>query len=300
MKRVLIVGCGYSGRRLGARLLKSGCRVAGTTRSEERAAFLELAGIDPLVTDLQAPETSASLAEVDAEVVFYLAPPQGRGEETQVLKALAGSNLEAFVYASSTSVYGDRGGGWVDETTEVNPVSVAGKERRLAEETVVEVGEALGIATRICRITGIYGPGRTLRRSLESERYKLIRGNDTWVSRIHVDDLVHGLLAAWQRGRDRRVYNLVDAEPHRASEFADLAAKLHGLPQPEWIGEEEARRTYGEAQLRRKVDSKRVRSVRLGVELGVELEYPNYRIGLPAAIAEERGERLSSDRRGKV
>ncbi|UCF18350.1 MAG: NAD-dependent epimerase/dehydratase family protein [Gemmatimonadota bacterium] len=302
MKCALVVGCGYSGERLGGRLLELGYRVVGTTRSEERAALLESAGIEPLVGDLQAPGTVAKLAELDAEVVFHLAPPQGEDKEplAQVLEAVARPALQAFIYASSTSVYGDWGGQWVDETTEVDPASVAGRERRLAEDAVVELGDVLGISKRICRITGIYGPGRTLRGALESGRYKLISGRDTWVNRVHVDDLVRGLLAAWQRGSDGRVYNLVDAEPHRASEFANLAADLHGLAQPDWIGEEEARRIYGEAQLRRKLDSKRVRSVRLGAELGVELKYPNYRVGLPAAIAEEREERLTGARRGRV
>ncbi|NIR43110.1 MAG: hypothetical protein GWN99_04270 [Gemmatimonadetes bacterium] len=93
-----------------------------------------------------------------------------------------------------------------------------------------------------------------------------------------------GLIAAWQKGGDGRVYNLVDDEPHRASEFANLAADLQGLPRPEWIEESEARERLGEQRLRRKLASKRVRSRRLKEDLKLELKYPCYREGLCAAV----------------
>jgi nucleoside-diphosphate-sugar epimerase len=115
----------------------------------------------------------------------------------------------------------------------------------------------------------------------------LIEGHDSWVSRIHVDDLVSGLLAAWTKGGDGRVYNLVDDKPHRASEFANLAADLQGLPRPSWLELSEAVERLGEQRLRRKLANKRVRSLRLKEDLGVELMYPTYREGLPAAVSQE-------------
>ncbi len=229
MKRALIIGCGYTGARLGARLIDMDFRVIGTTRAP----------------------------------------------------------IEAFLYASSTAVYGDRGGDWVDETTMVRPDSDVARARHAAERLIVEAAWSYQTPTRICRITGIYGPGRTLRPLLESGEYILIKEWDAWVSRIHVDDLVSGLIGAWRRGGDGRVYNMVDEEPHRASEFANLAAELQGLSRPEWVEEEEARERYDESRLARKLESKRVRSVRLGSDLGVELEYPSYRVGLRAAIEGE-------------
>ncbi len=115
----------------------------------------------------------------------------------------------------------------------------------------------------------------------------LIRGKDTWTNRIHVDDLVTSFIAAWQRGGDGRVYNLADDQPHRASEFAELAADLHGLPRPEWVKTSEARRLAPE-RLRRKAESKRVRNRRLRDELEVSLAYPKYQAGLPAAVKAEK------------
>ena len=290
MSRVLIIGCGYTGTRLAGRLNAMGCQTVGTTRSEARAAELEAAGIQPLVGDLASPGFVAQVRRLRPDVVLHLAPPLKEVEDTTavVLQASAGANLEAFVYASSTSVYGDRQGEWVDETTQVQPKSQAARARQRAEGAVSEAVLGLGIPARICRITGIYGPARTLRRALAAGDYQLIRGHDTWVNRIHVDDLVSGLIAAWQAGADGRIYNLVDDRPHRSSEFANLAAELHGLGRPRWVDIEEARRNQGEARLRRKLDSKRVKNLRLKEELGVLLRYPDYRVGLPAAVDEER------------
>ncbi len=299
MTRALIVGCGYAGLRLGQRLVAQGCEVVGTTRRRERAAAMEEAGVRPLVGDLGESSTLLQIEGLGTTVVFYLVPPVEDGYEPleAVLEATAGGSLDAFVYASSTSVYGDRGGVWIDETAVPRPEGTAPEARQRAERAVLAAGREHGTPTRICRITGIYGPGRTLRRLLERGEYFLVRGRDTWVNRIHVDDLVSGLVAAWQCGADDRVYNMADDEPHRASQFALLAAELHGLPAPRWIEEDEARRRFGEDRLRRKFDSKRVRNRRLREELGVGLSYPGYRVGLPAAVREERAAATPPSRR---
>ncbi len=289
MKRALIVGCGYTGIRLAARLQEMAVLVSGTTRSEARADELEAAGIEPLLGSLTDPKTLRRIRAVSPHLAAYFVPPQLSGEDPlpEVVDAIARAPIEAFLYASSTSVYGDRGGDWVDEETAVRPESRLASARLAAESYAIEAVRT-GIApTRVCRITGIYGPGRTLRRMLESGEYVLIKGRDTWVNRIHVDDLVSGLVAAWQCGTDGGVYNLSDDEPHKAHEFAIQAADLHGLPEPRWIDESEAFDRLGELRLRRKLDSKRVRNRLLTQELGVKLAYPTFRTGLPLAVAEE-------------
>ncbi len=290
MNPPLIVGCGYTGLRLGRRLAELGLAPAGTTRSPERGELLEASGIRPLVGDLGERDMLLQIDRLGPGVVFYFVPPVTGGADPLlgVLRATARAPLEGFIYASSTSVYGDRNGDWVDETTMPEPEGEGPEARLAAERTVFAAGWEHQTPTRICRITGIYGPGRTLKSVLERREYVLIRGRDTWVNRIHVEDLVSGLIAAWRRGGDSRVYNLGDGQPHRASDFAFRAADLHGLPRPVWIEEEEARERFGEDRLRRKLGSKRVRSARLTDELGVELRYPSFRVGLPAAIEEER------------
>jgi len=295
----LIVGCGYTGMRLVERLRRIDAGpVVGTTRSEERARELAAVGGEPWVGELTEGGLAHLIANLDPKLVVYFVPPRLGGADPlpDVLSVLEGATLEAFLYASSTSVYGDRAGDWVDETTEVRLESATAAARYLAERRVLEAMANGGIAARICRITGIYGPGRTLRRPLENGDYVLIEGHDTWVNRIHVDDLVSGLIAVWHRGRDGEVYNFADDEPHRASEFANLAADLHGLPAPRWVDPSEARERLTGERLRRKLESKRVRNQRLREGLGLAFEYPTFRVGLPAAVVEERGERSGSSR----
>lgn len=288
--RALVVGCGYAGQRLGSRLREQGVSAYGTTRRPDRAERLKARGIEPVVGGLTDRGTLRRVDRLGVEVVFYLVPPVRTGADplTDVLEATSRSPLEAFVYASSTSVYGDRDGGWVDETTPVRPVGESARARQGAERAVLEAGWRYQTPTRICRIAGIYGPGRTLRDSLERGDYLLIRGHDTWVNRVHVEDLVSALIAVWRAGGAGRVYNISDGSPHRSSEFADLAAELHGLPLPEWVSLEEARDRYGEKRLRRKLANKRVSNRRLREELEWTPRYPSFRVGLPAAITEER------------
>lgn len=296
MTDVLILGCGYTGLRLGRRLARDGHRVTGTTRSDDRAARLEDAGLRALRLDLSDPEGLRRLRGEAPEVCFYLVPPlretgpdgsrRYRDPTDDVLRALRRAPLETFVYGSSTSVYGDRGGEAVDETAVPRPDAPVGRARLEAERSVLAGGWTWDARPRIGRIAGIYGPGRTMRVAIAEGRYRLVEGLDAWSNRIHVDDLVSGLIAIWRRGRNGRVYNLCDDLPHRSSDFARLVARLCDL-ELQTLSPEEAERRWGADRLARKKGSKRVSNRRLREELGVELRHPTFREGVPAALREE-------------
>ena len=290
MNKALIIGCGYTGVQLGVRLQQIGFHVTGTTRSQKRSAELRDSGIEPISGSLQYDDTVDMIRAADPSLVAYFVPPQNAEQDrlAAILEAFADLQLEAFLYASSSSVYGDRSGDWVDESTPVTAGDADSAARLEAEHLVADAVSTHRLPTRVCRITGIYGPGRTLKQPLQSGAYTLIKGHDPWVSRIHIDDLVTSLIAAWQSGSDGRTYNLVDQSPHRASEFANLAADLNGVPRPRRIDESEARNRYDQQTLQRKLANKRVRCARLIDELKVQLKYPTYKDGLPAAVAAER------------
>ncbi|MFQ5635449.1 MAG: NAD-dependent epimerase/dehydratase family protein [Gammaproteobacteria bacterium] len=286
MQDVLIIGCGYTGLPLAVRLMKMGYRVTGTARSAQRVDAMHAAGIEAEAGPLDDERTVRRLVALEPVLVTYFVPPQKKGPDPlpAILDVFGQQPPEAFVYASSTAVYGDRKGSWVDETTPLIEDGTADAGRIRAERRVGEAVNAAALPARICRISGIYGPGRTLEKPLQSGQYALVAGRDPWVGRIHVDDLVSGLIGAWQRGADGHVYNMVDRRPHRASEFASLAADLQGLPPPAVIDVSAARARYRPDEFRRKVSSKRIRCARLVEDLGVELRYPDYREGLPAAV----------------
>lgn len=290
MQHVLIIGCGYTGLRLATRLEKMGYRVTGTARSEQRIDAMHVADIEPVNGELDDESTLRQLKALEPAVVVYFVPPQKNASDPLpgILQAFRHSSLQAFIYAGATSVYGDRQGEWVDETTPVMEGGAADAGRIQAERLVEVAAKIHGLPARICRISGIYGPGRTLKGLLQAGTYALVQGHDAWVGRIHVDDLVTGIIAAWQHGKDGQVYNMVDQRPHHASEFANLAADLNGLPRPAWISESEARDRYPPDEFCRKVASKRIRCARLIDHLDVRLKYPTFQDGLPASVAEDR------------
>lgn len=291
---ILVVGCGYTGGRLAARLVREGLPVAGTTRDPARAEELRAEGIRPLVLDLRAEGALETLARRSSAsegftACFWLVPPVTPAAPEGVEAAARALELfrpppGRFVYVSSTSVYGDRGGEWVDEDSTPNPDSEAGAARLAAERKVLAAGHGRGIQTCVARVAGIYGPDRTLAEALRSGRYQVVEESEAWSNRIHVDDLVEALMAMARRGRDGRIYNVCDDRPHRPAEYAGLTASLIDVEVPR-ITEEDARASYAPSRLARKLGSKRVSNRRLREELGVELRYPSFREGVPAALA---------------
>jgi nucleoside-diphosphate-sugar epimerase len=292
--QALIVGCGYVGCRLAAALAAEGVAVTGTTRGEARFPELRAAGARPAVADLRRPETLAPLLEAGPQVVFDLVRPLPVGGDaydvagTRTLAAaLAEVPLEALVYVSSTSVYGRRDGEWTDEETPVDPASPAGRARVEAEEVYLGLFRERGLPARVCRVPGIYGPGRTLRDRLETGAYRRVDDGNHWVSRIHVDDLVAGLVAAWRRGRAGGVYLLCDDQPVTAGEYAELTAELLGLPLPPAVSRDDIRAELSGSAFERRLADRRCSNRRMRQELGVVPRYPSVHQGVPASLREE-------------
>lgn len=300
--KALVLGCGYVGGRLARALVAGGAEVVGTTRGPHGRAATEAAGARHAVADLMEPDTLEPLAAWRPDVVFDLVQPQSTGPDEytawgsrHLAAAFEGRPPEALVYLSSTSVYGRRGGEITDEDTPVDPISPIGRARLAAERAYLEMHDRTGFPVRVCRAPGIYGPGRTLRQRLETGAYRRLDDDDRRISRIHVDDLVDGLIAAWRRGRGGRIYLLSDDEPVTGQEYAEVTAGLLSLPLPPIAEREDIRHELNVSQFERRVGSRRCSNRRMREELRLNPRFPSVREGIPAALLSEGA--ISADTR---
>lgn len=282
MSTLLSFGHGYSARALGRLLLPQGWRVTGTTRSTDKAAELCAEGTHPLVW----PGADLGPALGSATHLLISAAPDDDGDPVLCLVkdeiAARAGQFEWVGYLSTTGVYGDRDGDWVDESSALNPATVRGRARVKAEAEWA----TLGLPLHIFRLAGIYGPGRgPFEKVRQGTARRIIKPGQVF-SRIHVDDIAQVLLASINRPHPGASYNLCDDDPAPPEDVIAYAAELLGLPPPpaEDFATAEmtpmARSFYAE--------SKKVRNDRIKTELGVTLIYPDYRSGLAALLAVER------------
>jgi nucleoside-diphosphate-sugar epimerase len=300
--RVLIVGCGYTGRVLARRLADAGTFVTGTVRGSEGTAAVRAAGAVPAELDLESALADApgrrALAELLAghDGVVFTAGPVRRGEGfadflPPFLDALraAGTRPAAFVYLSSTGVYGDRGGEWVDERTPVgDDLGPRGALRVAAERALADAWREWGLPVRILRPAGIYGPGRHVGLRLKAGTCRVIEPDSPSdpplvVNRIHVADLARAAEAALTGGAPGEVYLAADDRPASLREVADYAAGLMGLRSPPAEPLQAARARLGD-DIHLVADRKRCRNTKLKRDLRLRLAFPTYVEGIRAAL----------------
>jgi nucleoside-diphosphate-sugar epimerase len=285
---VLIAGCGYVGQRLALRL-RDRFEVAALVRTSEKAAALERQGIKTVVIDLDRVRAGASIPErLDQEAIVYLTPPPNVGESDLRLDRflhLAIVPPKAFVYMSTTGVYGDTDGGFVDESTPVQPRTERARRRVSAEEMTRVWCTERRVRRVILRVPGIYGPGR-----LPLDRLKqcepVICPEDAGISnRIHVDDLVTACEQAVVNKEARGVYNVTDGNSISSTAFIDAVAKLADLPPPPRVSMEEAQLTFSPERLSFLNESRRIGNDRMLRHLGVTLKYADIEAGIRASLA---------------
>lgn len=283
MPALLCFGMGYCAEALAARLKPAGWRILGTARSAER--MRELAGRGWQACTFGDIEASGILAEPDLHLLAS-APPDEAGDP--VLRAFghrlgaAAGTMAWAGYLSTTGVYGDRQGDWVDEDSPLAPQSERGRRRVEAERDWLRWGEATGVPVNVFRLAGIYGPGRNQLETLRAGTARCIVREGQVFSRIHVDDIAAVLQAAMVRRRPGRVYNVCDDEPAPPHEVVRFAAALLGVEAPPLEDFETARATLSPMAASFYAESKRVRNDRMKAELGVSLAWPTYREGLSA------------------
>lgn len=280
-RSVLIVGCGYLGRRVAQRLVAAGESVWGTTRSADKARELELLGVRPIVVDLLKAE---SLEQLPPSTHLLFLASHTRGSDVppsaihveglrSVLSALEGS-LRYVVYAGTVGVYGDARGESVDETTTPAP--------RTESAAASLSGEALatgwpGVRGIVLRFAGFYGPGRIPGGPSLSRGDPIPGDPAAWLNLIHIDDAAEATVAVLSLDAGLGVLNVVDERPTTRAEYYATAARLLNAPPPRFGGSRDGRKDAD-----RRVDGRRLRE-----RTGLALRYPDITVGLPASLTDE-------------
>lgn len=281
-KTLFSFGHGFSSQALARRLLPNGWRYVGTTRNADKAEQLQNSGVEPVIwpgSDIR------TLLDHTTHLLLSAAPDVNGDPVLRELRseiAERAGQFEWVGYLSTTGVYGDHDGGWVDEATPLEPSTRRGLLRKEAE---AEWSAIEGLPLHIFRLAGIYGPGRGPFAKVRNGTARRIIKKGQVFSRIHVDDIAQVLEASIARPNPGAAYNLCDDDPAPPEDVIGYAAELLGLPVPPAEDFETAEMTPMARSFY--AESKRVRNDRIKSELGVDLIYPDYKAGLRALLAAE-------------
>lgn len=272
----LIFGCGYLGQRVASQWLTQGRRVLAATRNVARLP----PGVEPIECDVLKPDSLRALPQVDT-VLYAIGFDRASGATMRAVyvDGLANvlANLPAssrFIYISSSSVYGQTDGGWVDETSPMLPLEDSGRIVLDAENVLL--GKRPDAV--LLRFAGIYGPGRLLRRQTIEKGEPIVGDADKWLNLIHVDDGVRAVLAAEQQAQQGRVYNICDDHPVRRRYFYTALARMLNAPDPTFLAPPRDQPTPPHEKANRRINNRRMKE-----ELHVTLSFPNYFQGLGAS-----------------
>ena len=289
-KRLFCFGYGFSASALGALLGPVGWTLSGTCRTPEGCQALAEAGVDAVPFSREAPLEDPARSLAGTTHILLSIPPDANGDpilDCHGTDITAIESLEWIGYLSTTGVYGDTGGAWVDESAPPAPTGARGRRRVEAERSWLALGEDHGLAVHVFRLAGIYGPGRNALAAVRRGTAKRISKPGQVFSRIHVTDIAQVLATSIAKPHAGAIYNVCDDEPAPAADVVAHVCILLGVAPPPITPLEDAdlspmaRSFYA--------DSRRVSNARIKAELGVTLRYPNYRAGLAALLAGEAG-----------
>jgi nucleoside-diphosphate-sugar epimerase len=287
LDRVLIIGCGYIGKRVARLGMEGNASVTAMSRSAKGLEELEKLGIQPVSGDLDHPASLGKLP-TKGSVVFYFAPPPGGGLTDPRVRSFCasiapGNEPQKVVYLSTSGIYGDCGGNVVTEETPPNPQTTRAKRRFDAESVLLSWGGDRNVPVVILRVTGIYGPGRLPIPHIESGNPVLCEREAPFTNRIHADDLARICMAAAEKGDGGEIFNVSDGENGTMTHYFNAVADAFGLMRPPQVSMNEARVTMNPLILSYFSESRRVDNGKMLSRLGIRLLYPTLAEGLYAS-----------------
>ncbi len=287
--RLLIVGCGYLGQTVAARAQANGDQVIALTRSSLRAREFTARGWQPVVGEICEPATLAGLPAVDAALLAVGYDRQSDYSQEKVyvdgirnvLQTLSGRCPHA-VYISSSSVYGQHAGEWVDETSVCEPVQPGGQYCLQSERYLLQEWSGQGQTANVLRLSGIYGPGRLLSRIESLQQQQALTGSaESWLNLIHVEDAAAAVQASLSGTFPGKTWVVSDHEPVRRGDYYRFLAAAVGAPPPVFDESQPSRRGAGGL-------NKRCRSDLVQHDLELTWQYPTFREGVPHALGSLR------------
>ncbi len=281
--RLFIFGLGYCGLEIAKLAQALGWRVAGTCTTKAKADQLAADGFEAHRFDGSAPIAPEALAR--ASHVLCTIAPQAAGDPALQLCSAAMGDAKWLGYLSTTGVYGDHQGGWVDESTPAMPTQARSRARLAVEQAWQAEGRHRAVPTDIFRLPAIYGPGRSAIDQVKAGTARRIDKPGQYFSRIHVADIAATVLAAMTAARAGAIYNVVDDLPASSADVTAFACELLGRPPPPLIAWAEAAPGMSATARSFYLENRRVRNDRIKRQLGVSLLYPTYRDGLRAIAA---------------
>ncbi len=295
-KKLFCFGYGYTAQAL-ADALKARdpgqWTIAGTTRDLDKLRALKAQGVQAYLFDDDHPLDDPLTALEGTTHLLLSVPPTDNGDPAFTFHADDLPRIDTLEWVgllSSTAVYGDRDGGWVDEQSELRPTNKRGSRRALAEAQWLSMHASYRMPVHVFRLAGIYGPGRSALDAVRAGHSRRIDKPGHAFNRIHVDDIVNVLMASMVHSHPGHSYNVSDDLPAPSHELIAFACELMGMPVSPLI-------PFGEvdqAPMARSfyLDNKRVRNELIKSELGVQLKHPDYRSGLRACLKAERDDRM--------
>lgn len=278
--RLFIFGLGFSGLEVAKLAMAAGWSVAGTCRTADKAAELKEQGFETHLFDGTAALPARAIGNA-SHVLCTIAPGAGGDPALRTCGHLLRS-VRWLGYLSTTGVYGDQGGRWVDEDTPARPAQPRSIERLSTERAWQAMGIEVGAAVDIFRLPGIYGPGRSTFDHVRAGTARRIDKLGQVFSRIHVEDVAGTVLLAITRSGAGTIYNVADDLPAATGEVLAFACELLGKPVPPAIPWEEAAPAMSAMARSFYMENRRVRNDKIKHELGVVLRYPTYKEGLRA------------------
>ncbi len=284
-RNVWIMGCGDIGRRVARLYQNEGTKTIGWVRSEESLQLGLAQGFAMRKGDVDRGSFFPIFA-LDEALVYWFMPPQPSGElDERIRRFLKGVDAapHRVVLISTTGVYGDCGGRWIDETEPLKPLAARAKRRADAEAAVQEWVARFGGESVILRVPGIYSQDRLPLERLQRGEPVVCEAEAPWTNRIHADDLAMVCKRAMEVAPSGSIYNATDGNPSSMTAYFNQVADFAGLPRPPQISMAEAQGAMSAGMLSYLQESRRISNDKLLRELKMELRYPSLAAGLAVA-----------------